>query len=113
MSPIELEILDYLSREKGRAIDIAKSTGLNEKTVWQALQRLSERGLVKKDKFNVYSITPNGLSQLKKAKQDSSIMRRVLIKRLERKIDELDDEDLTTIREIVNKLWGGGNADIN
>jgi len=65
LTPIEVAILEVLEEGSERAAGVAKKTGLNSKSVWQALQRLKARGLVACDeKFGIYSITEEGRRRL-------------------------------------------------
>ncbi|PUA31700.1 MAG: hypothetical protein B7O98_08740 [Zestosphaera tikiterensis] len=104
-TPTEVEVLHYLSQKgRGRAADIAKATGLNEKTVWHTLQKLLREGLVRKDEFNVYSLTEAGLRVLKEIESSTAIRRRVLLMRLARLVDKMDENHEEKLKGLIEDL---------
>jgi len=104
-TPVDIEILRYLLENgRGRAIDIARAIGLNEKTVWHALQRLLKEGLVSKDKFNIYSITELGSRVVHDVKDGTLIRRKLLTLRLSHLIGVMDERHEKILMELINEL---------
>jgi len=104
-TPTEVEVLRYLSQKgRGRAVDIAKATGLSEKTVWHILQKLLGEGLVRRDEFKVYSLTEAGLRVLKEMENSTAIRRRVLLMRLARLVDKMDDSHEEKLKGLIEDL---------
>lgn len=101
MLPIDTMVLEYLRKKRGRIADIARANNLNPKSVWNAIQRLSAQGLIKKDEFDVYEITDIGEQSLKQVQSDSESRKRVLLTQLSRKIQDVSEKDL---KEILKKI---------
>jgi len=101
----EVAILYYFTKkERGRAADIAKAIGLNEKTVWHALQNLLREGLVEKDEFNIYSITEAGRRVLQEIEENEKIKRRILLTRLIRLVDRMNKSHEKVLEELIKNL---------
>ncbi len=76
LTPAMLRVLGALSergREKFRTI--ALKTGLSDKTVWTALNRLIALGYVRKDEWGLYEITPKGEDLLKSKEHELLLAR--------------------------------------
>ncbi|BCU68115.1 hypothetical protein HS7_15520 [Sulfolobales archaeon HS-7] len=104
-SSIDVEILVFLSRqEKGRATNIARGTGLNPKSVWQALQRLVDAGLVVRDEFDVYTITDAGKEMVNQIILDKRKRVKLYTASLARHVDELTEEEIELLDLIEKKI---------
>jgi DNA-binding IclR family transcriptional regulator len=102
---IDAEILVFLSRrERARAVDVARGTGLNPKSVWQALQRLVRLGYVNKDEFDIYSITEVGLQEVQDLKADRLRRVKFFTARLARHVDELSEEEVRILETLETKV---------
>lgn len=95
----EVMILKCLYREHGRVVDIAKESDLNQKTIWQALQRLGGRNFVAKDKFNIYEITSAGKDELDKSQLDEKLRKSELLARLALKAEFIPEGPLKELLE--------------
>jgi len=106
INPVDYAILEYLTQEKkGRLVDIARGTGINDKTVWQALQRLLVRKWVEKDKFNIYTITKEGIRVRENIDMDrSAIKTEILLQRIRRKKDILQPEEIQVLENIAKAI---------
>ncbi|BBG23115.1 hypothetical protein IC006_0399 [Sulfuracidifex tepidarius] len=101
----ELEVLEYLSvKGRDRAANISRATGLNNKTVWQSLQRLTETGMVVKDEFDVYSITESGKEAVAQLKSDKKMKMRYLAAKIARHVDEIDEDEIDTLEKLEKEI---------
>ncbi|BBG25966.1 hypothetical protein IC007_0471 [Sulfuracidifex tepidarius] len=104
----ELEVLEYLDgKGRDRAANISKATGLNNKTVWQALQRLTESGMVTKDEFDVYSITDSGKKAVEQVKSDKKMRMRYLAAKIARHVEEIDEDEIDTLEKLEREIKKG------
>lgn len=101
---IDYHILKRLMLKKGRTIDIARDTNINDKTTWQALRRLTQLGYVKKDEFDVYEITEEGKRKVSELSKNESYQRKVVLAALARRSEELDKKDFENLMNMMKKL---------
>jgi predicted transcriptional regulator len=110
MIPIEVMALEHLSKERARVVDIARAEDLNEKSVWQTLKRLESRGLVSKDKFDVYDITNQGRNQLEEAQADVKTRQLTIIARLQRSVESGKSVSERDLKELLKKVGKSGES---
>ncbi len=104
ITPMQAEILRYLSEKRGRAADIAKALEFNVRSTWQALQQLVARDLVSKDEFDIYSITDEGKKALEDALSQTSMRVKILLMHLQRLSNKATDEEEKELLKILEKL---------
>lgn len=73
MRPLEFDVLGLLMKGSRHYSDIVKLTGHSEKGVWQALESLEPKGLVKRKTRGLYEITVQGSEALKRAEAFSQL----------------------------------------
>ncbi len=103
LTPIEIEVVDYLEKKRGRPTDIAKNLDLNQKSVWQALQRITAKGFISRDEFGVYSISERGKQWLIEERKTPQTRRIILAARLAHN-DKITGQNLEKLEEIYKQI---------
>jgi len=102
-------VLKALQTGRGRGTDVAKRSKIDLRVVWHSLKRLTDKGLVAKDEFGIYSLTSGGLAKLNDLEKDRAARWDMNVAMLSRHSESASEKELDELQRLVEKMRGGDN----
>lgn len=88
---------------------MAKRSKIDLRVVWHSLKRLTDKGLVAKDEFGIYSLTSGGLAKLNDLEKDRAARWDMNVAMLSRHSESASEKELDELQRLVEKMRGGDN----